>query len=99
MSQPSLDDREVGLDTIDLVRDILARAGTLPRLMEVQYLMQEPDLFEIIRCMTALPDIERAKLLRFFQKQGSPSRLRVRELGAGILRLECTKQPLPSTAQ
>lgn len=98
MSQPSLDDHEVELHTIDLVRDILARAGTLPRLMEVHYMMQEPDLFEIVRCMLALPDIERAKLLRFFEMQGAVSQLRVREVGGGVLRLERDPQPLQRTA-
>ncbi|MCK9917361.1 hypothetical protein MXD81_50300 [Microbacteriaceae bacterium K1510] len=98
MSQPSLDDRELELHSIDLVRDILARAGTLPRLMEVHYLMQEPDLFEIVRCMLALPDTERAKLLRFFEKQAKLSQFRVREVGIGVLRLECDEQPLQRTA-
>ncbi|AXK79985.1 hypothetical protein DW352_05295 [Pseudolabrys taiwanensis] len=99
MSQPSPDDREIELHAIDIVRDILARAGTLPRLMEVHYLMQEPDLFEIVRCMTALPDKERAKLLQFFEKHGMLSRLRVREVGGRALHLEYDKQPLQRTVQ
>ncbi|AXK79671.1 hypothetical protein DW352_03535 [Pseudolabrys taiwanensis] len=94
MSQPSPEGNDIEMHTIDLVRDILARAGTLPRLLEVHYMMQEPDLFEVIRCVTALPDEERAKLLRFFEQHGAPSRFRVQEVGPGTLRLERDPQPL-----
>lgn len=98
MSQQSLDAPEVELHPIDILRDILAQAGTLSRLMEVHYLVQEPGMLDIVRCLAALPEDDRVRLLRFLQAQGSPSQLRVREAGPGVVRLEYEKSPLQWTA-
>lgn len=98
MSQQLLDEPKLELDPIDIVRDILAQAETLPRLMEIHYLVQEPGMLDVVRCMAALPDDDRARLQSFLKAQGTPSLLRVREAGPGVLRIECENVPLQKTA-
>lgn len=93
MSQQSLDAPEVELHPIDILRDILAQAGTLSRLMEIHYLVQEPGLLDIMRYVAGLSDGDRAKLLRFLGAHESPSRLRVHEVGSGMLHLEYERNP------
>lgn len=93
MSQQSPDGiLEPELDTIDIVRAILAQTGTLSRLMEIHYLVQEPGVLDAVRYVAGLPDGDRARLLGFLTAQGSPSQLHVREVEPGVLHLEYEKK-------
>lgn len=88
MSQQLLSENEVEIHPIDILRDILAEAGTLSRLMEIHYVVQEPGMLDIMRYLTGLSDADRERLLTFLEAQASPSRLRVQEEGLGVLRLQ-----------
>ncbi|MGO9633059.1 MAG: hypothetical protein ACLPX1_04080 [Steroidobacteraceae bacterium] len=92
MSQPllSLAD-EAPLDPADVVCDILRDVESLPRLMEVHYLMQEPGLIELIRGLGALPDCDRFRLSAYLARHRQ-ARLRVRQLPAGALILEAADE-------
>jgi hypothetical protein len=75
------------LHPLDIVRDILREAESLPHLIEVHYLAQEPGLIEIMRSLTALPDDERFRLQRYLAcRRGR--RLHVRETPNGALIVE-----------
>jgi hypothetical protein len=91
MSQtsPSLDEieDEAPPHPIDIVRDILGELGSLPRLMEIDYLAREPGLLDIMRGLAALGDGER-RLLRDYLARHGNKRLDVRELPTGALVLE-----------
>ncbi len=94
MSQPllSLAD-EAPLDPVDVVCDILRDVESLPRLMEVHYLMQEPGLIELIRGLGALPDCDRFRLSAYLARhRHRHGRLRVRQLPAGALILEAADE-------
>ena len=89
MSQPlpdSITDEEP-LHPIDIVRDILRNAETLPRLMEFHYLIQEPGLLEIMRGLGSLSDADRSQL-RHYLSSHADSPLRVRQRQTGELTLE-----------
>ena len=92
MSQPllSLAD-EVPLDPVDIVRDILRDAESLPRLMEIHYLMQEPGLVELMRGLGALPEGDRRRLAAYLARH-CPGPLRVRQLPTGVLILEAADE-------
>jgi hypothetical protein len=84
-ADPMADDTP--LHPLDIVRDILREAESLPRLMEVHYLTQEPGLIEIMRSLIALPDDERFRLQRYLAcRRGR--RLHVRETPNGALTIE-----------
>jgi hypothetical protein len=92
MSQPSRDQIDPVADeapphAIDVVRDILREVESLPRLMEVHYLMQEPGLLDILRGLGALSDEDRNQLQEYLARRRQ-GRLRVRELPTGALILE-----------
>ena len=89
MSQLSLEHcvEELPLDPIDIVRDILREVESLPRLMEVHYLMQEPGLPDPMRGLGALEEGDRKRLNAYLARHRL-SRLRVRDLSAGALILE-----------
>jgi len=88
MSQPLLRlADEAPLDALDIVRDILRDIDSLPRLMEVHYLMQEPGLVDLMRVLGALPDGDRHRLNAYLARH-RPARLRVRELPTGGIVLE-----------
>lgn len=83
---------------IDVVRDILHDVGSLPRLMEVHYLLQEPALLDIMRSVAALPLGDRERLREYLARTG-PQRLGVRELSACALVLELAdEKPLDKSA-
>lgn len=72
---------------VDVVREILREVGSLSRLMEVYYLLQEPGLLDILCGLGTLSDSERSKLMGFMRR-GQQSLLRVREGPAGAITLE-----------
>jgi hypothetical protein len=72
------------IEPLDIVRDILRDAESLPRLIEVHYLAQEPGLIEIMRGLIALPDEERFRLQHYLASRRS-RRLHVREAPNGAL--------------
>ncbi len=72
------------LHPLDIVRDILREAESLPRLMEVHYITQEPGLIEIMRGLIALPDDERFRLQHYLAGRRG-RRLHVRETPNGAL--------------
>ena len=92
MSQPllSLAD-EAPLDPVDIVHDILRDIGSLPRLMEIHYLMQEPGLVDLMRVLGTLPDSDRHRLSAYLDRH-RPARLRLRELPTGGMLLEVTDE-------
>jgi hypothetical protein len=89
MSQPLLSfiAEEAPLEPIDIVCDILRDIESLPRLMELHYMMQEPGLVELMRSLGALPDADRARL-RAYLARHCRGQLRVRQLPSGALILE-----------
>jgi len=89
MSQPLLSviAEEMPLDAVDIVRDILRDVESLPRLMELHYLMQEPGLVELMRGLGALPEGDRRRLSAYLARN-CPGQLRVRQLPSGALILE-----------
>jgi hypothetical protein len=92
MSRPSPDQIDQMPDeapphAIDVVCDILREVESLPRLMEVHYLMQEPGLLDILRGLGALPEDDRNRLQEYLVHYRQ-ARLRVRELPTGALILE-----------
>lgn len=90
MSRPSLEEimsASTPHQPVDIIRDILRDAESLPRLMEVYYLMQEPGLLEIMRGLGALPDADRKRLQTYIQRHRHKS-FRVRELPTGAVILE-----------
>lgn len=93
MSPPPFDPvaDDTPLHPLDIVRDILREAESLPRLMEVHYLAQEPGLIEIMRSLTALPDEERFRLQHYLACRRS-RRLHVRELPSGALILDAVDE-------
>ena len=93
MSQPLLSviAEEMPLDPVDIVRDILRDAESLPRLMEIYYLMQEPGLVELMRGLGALPEADRRRLTAYLARQ-CPGPLRVRPLPTGALMLEAADE-------
>jgi hypothetical protein len=90
-TSPSLDEiaDEAPPHPIDIVRDILGELGSLPRLMEIDYLAREPELLDIMRGLSALGDRDRQKLREYLARYGH-KRLAVRELPTGALALEFT---------
>jgi hypothetical protein len=78
---------EAPLHPIDIVRDILAQVESLPRLMEIHYLLREPGLLEIMRGLGSLPEDERQRLLEYLSRHDQ-KRLRVRQSPTGTLILE-----------
>jgi hypothetical protein len=103
MSQtsPSLDEivDEAPPHPIDIVRDILGEVGSLPRLMEIDYLAREPGLLDIMRGLAALPDGDR-QVLRDYLARHSHKRLGLRQLPTGAVVLAFTdRTPLAETAQ
>jgi hypothetical protein len=75
------------LRPLDIVRDILREAESLPQLMEVHYLAQEPGLIEIMRGLIALPEDERFRLQHYLAcRRGR--RLHVGEAPNGALLIE-----------
>jgi len=103
MSQPSPDHRhfaaeDAPLDALDIVCDILREAESLPRLMEILYLVQEPGLLEIMRGLVALPDEERFRLLQYLAHHRE-HHMFVSELPGGALVIETVEQsPLDESA-
>jgi len=97
MSQPLLSviAEEMPLDPVDIVRDIvrdiLRDAESLPRLMEIHYLMQEPGLVELMRGLGALPEGDRRRLSAYLARH-CPGGLRVRQLPSGALILEAVHE-------
>lgn len=89
MSQLSRDDRVDGaqLHPIDIVREILEEVGSLSRLMEVHYLVQEPGLLDIMRVLGGLSEGDRVRLREYLVGRRQ-SRLRVRQLAVGRLSVE-----------
>jgi hypothetical protein len=89
MYQPWLDEiaDEAPLHPIDIVRDILAQVESLPRLMEIHYLLREPGLLEIMRGLGSLPEDERQRLLGYLAGHDQ-KRLQVRQSPTGTLVLE-----------
>ena len=89
MYQPWLDEiaDEAPLHPIDIVRDILAQVESLPRLLEIHYLLREPGLLEIMRVLGSLPEDERQRLLGYLAGQDQ-RRLQVRQSSTGTLVLE-----------
>jgi len=84
-------DDDTPLHPLDIVRDILREAESLPRLMEVHYLAQEPGVVEIMRGLIALPDDERFRLQRYLAcRRGR--RLHVRETPNGALIIEAVDE-------
>jgi hypothetical protein len=91
MSPPSRDQigEEAPPHPVDIVCDILREVETLPRLMEIHYLVQEPGMLDIMRGVGALSDDDRNRL-RDYLARHSKARLHVREMprsGALILEL------------
>ncbi len=93
MSQPLLSviAEEMPLDAVDIVRDILRDVESLPRLMELHYLMQEPGLVELIRGLGALPEGDRRRLTAYLARR-CPGPLRVRTSPTGALILEAADE-------
>jgi hypothetical protein len=88
MSQPLLEiAAEAPPHPIDIVHDILHEVGSLPRLIEIHYLAEEPLLLEIMRSLGALPVEDRVRLREYLARRGQ-ERLGVRELSTGALILE-----------
>jgi hypothetical protein len=79
--------REAAPRPIDIVRDILDQVESLPRLMEVHYLVQEPALLEIMRGLGSLSDADRDRLRKYLARHGK-ERLGVRVSLTGALILE-----------
>ncbi len=73
---------------IDIVRDILDQAESLPRLMEIHYLAREPALLEIMRGLGSLPDDDRERLREYLARHRQKP-LGVRVSPSGTLFLEC----------
>lgn len=93
MSQLSREGRTDGaaLHPIDVVREILEQAGSLARLMEIHYLVQEPGLLDIMRALGALSNGERVRLNEFLiARKGY--RLELRQTMANTLALEWTAE-------
>jgi hypothetical protein len=91
---PDPSDDEERPHPIDIVRDILRGVESLPALMEIYYLVNEPGLLEIMRGLGALSDDDRSRLQAYLSRH-SNSPLRVRELSGGALSLEPTaSQPM-----
>jgi len=83
---------------LDIVCDILHEAGSLPRLMEVLYFIDEPGLLEIMRALTALPDEERFRLQQYLARHRE-RHMFVSELPSGALIIETVEQtPLNESA-
>lgn len=83
---------------LDIVCDILREAESLPRLMEILYLVQEPGLLEIMRGLVALPEEERFRLLQYLARHRE-HHMYVRELPSGALIIETVEQsPLDESA-
>jgi hypothetical protein len=90
MSRPSPEPSDdEGPHPIDIVRGILRDVESLPVLMEIHYLVNEPGLLEIMRGLGALPDEDRNRL-RSYLNRHSNDPLHVRELSAGALLLEAS---------
>ena len=82
---------EAPLDAVDIVRDILRDIESLPRLMELHYLMQEPGLVELMRGLGALPEGDRRRLSAYLARHCAGG-LRVRQLPTGALILEAVDE-------
>lgn len=78
-------------DAVDIVRDILREVESLPRLMEIYYLAQEPGLLDLLRDLGALADDDRRRLQDYFARHRDRCS-RVRELPTGGLILELVDQ-------
>lgn len=93
MAQPLLLSlaEEAPLDTADIVCDILRDAESLPRLMEIHYLMQEPGLVELVRGLGALSECDRRRLTAYLARHCAGG-LHLRQLPTGALILEAADQ-------
>lgn len=91
MSQPSPDADDAPLHPLDIVCDILREAESLPRLMEILYLVQEPGLLEIMRGLVALPEEQRFRLLQYLARHRE-QHMFVSELPSGALIIETVEQ-------
>jgi len=74
-------------DALDIVRDILDEVESLPRLIEVHYLMREPGLLDILRALAALSGDDRSRFEEYLSRHHQGG-LRARELPTGALILE-----------
>ena len=72
---------------LDVICEILRDVGSLSRLIEMYYLVQEPGLLDIVSGLSALSDDERAKLQTFLERR-EQLLLRLREDRKGALVLE-----------
>jgi hypothetical protein len=70
---------------IDVVRAILHEVGSVARLMEAIYLVQEPGMLDIMRRVGALSDGDRARLRQYLVRH---RHLRVGKLPSGVLTFE-----------
>ncbi len=84
-------DDDTPLRPLDIVCDILREAESVPRLMEVHYLAQEPGLIEIMRGLIALPDDERFRLQHYLAGRRG-RRLHVCEAPNGTLMIEAVDE-------
>jgi len=94
MSQPWPDPitDDEALHPTDIVRVIVEEAGTLSRLMEIHYFLQEPGFLDILRGLGAVADADRATLHDYLHRhRGAP--LTVRELSNGTLTIEVKREP------
>jgi len=82
---------EMPLDPTEIICDILRDVESLPRLMEIHYLMQEPGLVELMRGLGALPEGDRRRLTAYLARHCADG-LRVRQLPAGALILEAADE-------
>lgn len=76
------------VDPIDIVRDILARTGTIARLMEIYCLVEEPGVLGIVRELAALSDEKRGMLGDFLLRMGSAAALHLRRFRIGTIEIE-----------
>ena|SRR5579863_5062304 len=88
---PLLEEIQAPPHPIDIIRDLLDEVGSLPRLMEIHYLLQEPVLLDIMRRLGSLAEDDRRRLREYLARCGE-ARLGVRELPAGTLILECAHE-------
>jgi len=71
----------------DVICEILRDVGSLTRLIEIYYMVQEPGLLDILSGLSALSDDERTKLKAFLERR-EQLLLRLREDRRGALILE-----------
>jgi hypothetical protein len=88
MSRPSLENFEssADLDPIDVIRSVMAEAGSLARFMEVHYLASEPELFAIMRIIAGLRPTDRSALAMFLASIGEEG-VRLGKLSKGAVEL------------